>query len=147
MCSLSTGDASSWTPVSSNHLVNPRRKTSYCKSRTLSEWINDWTPLSHSALFLCHFSQGEEAAVQRWLPDASASPRGYDYQSRTQGGVPGYVPAPQPLLHILLTQHLPHGGSAQRAQQHRGLCQVTNSSFFPFDVLNTFRCYNCDVLI
>lgn len=73
---------------------------------------------------LCSISQGEKAAVQRWLPHVPAPSRGNDPQSGSQRGVPGHEPAPQSLLHLLLTQHLSDEGSAQRAQQHGGLCQV-----------------------
>lgn len=74
---------------------------------------------------LCSVSQGEKAAVQRWLPHVPAPSRGNDPQSGSQRAVPGHEPAPQSLLHLLLTQHLSDEGSAQRAQQHGGLCQVT----------------------
>lgn len=79
----------------------------------------DWS--AAFGVYVCLFSQGEEAAVQRWLPHVPESPRCHDSESRPQGCVPGYEPAPQPLLHLLLSQHLPHGGSAQRPQQHRGV--------------------------
>lgn len=73
---------------------------------------------------LCPYSQGEEAAVQRWLPHVLAPSRNDDPQRRAQGGVSGHEPPPQSLLHLLLTQHLSDEGSAQRAQQHGGLRQV-----------------------
>lgn len=78
-----------------------------------------------STLSSCTFSQAEEAAVQRRLHHVHAPSRGLDPQLRSQRCVPGHEPPPQPLLYLLLTQHLSHGGSAQRAQQHGGLCQVT----------------------
>lgn len=82
-----------------------------------------------TASSLCPFSQGEEAAVQRWLPHVHAPTRGGGPQPGAQRAAPGHEPSPQSLLHLLLAQHLSHGGSAQRAQQHGGLRQVEESVF------------------
>lgn len=99
-------------------------------------------PCHCSILSLCSFSQGEEAIVQRWLPHVPAHTGGLGLQFRSQRGVPGHEPPPQPLLHFFLTQHLSHGGSAQRAQQHGGLCQVNSGLWSP-----QFSPWTCNVLI
>lgn len=78
--------------------------------------------------YFCRFfisSEAEKAHDQRWLPDVHAPGRGLHLQPGSQTSVPGHAPAPQPLLHLLLAQHLPDGGPAQRPQQHGGLHQVS----------------------
>lgn len=115
-------------------------------SHTLS-WVSNRLPVHCCcAMSLSSFSQGEKATVQRWLPHVLAPPRHHGAQFRSQRGLPGHEPTPQPLLHLLLTQHLSHGGSDQRPQQHRGLRQVTAFSQ-PIRTSLEFSCCTCNRLL
>lgn len=73
-------------------------------------------------------SKGKETHDKRWLPDVPGPRGGIHLQPSPQTCVPGHEPAPQPLLHLILAQHVPDGRPTQRAQQHRGLHKVTTTN-------------------
>lgn len=75
-------------------------------------------------VYIFFFSKAEKAHDQRWLPDVPAPGRGLHPQPGSQKHIPGHASAAQPLLHLLLAQHVPDGGPAERPQQHGGLHKV-----------------------
>ena len=92
----------------------------------LNNHVNVHVNITFVVLFhLPSTSEAEEAHDHRRLPDVPAPGGGLHSQPGSQTRVSGHAPAPQPLLHLLLTQHLPDGGPTQGTQQHRSLHQVT----------------------
>lgn len=69
-------------------------------------------------------SQEGQRHDQGWVPDVPAVRRGEHIQPFPQESLPGHDPTSQPLLGVILTQHLSHGRPDHRAKQHRGLYQV-----------------------
>ncbi|XP_071978412.1 1-phosphatidylinositol 4,5-bisphosphate phosphodiesterase delta-4 isoform X2 [Engystomops pustulosus] len=59
----------------------------------------------------------------RWLPGLPVLRGGLYLQCEPCTSVPGHVAAAVPLLHLLLTQHLPDGGPAAGAEQCGGVYQ------------------------
>lgn len=92
-----------------------------------------WSRRTYCAVFspslslsvLWSTSQAAEAHDQRRLPEVHEPGGRLHLQPGPQTGVSGHAPAPQPLLHLLLAQHIPDGGPTQRTQQHRSLHKVT----------------------
>lgn len=69
-------------------------------------------------------SQEARRHVLRWLPDVPLLTGGLHFQTGAPRAPPGHEPAAQPLLHLLLAQHLPAGGPAARTQQPGGIHPV-----------------------
>lgn len=52
-------------------------------------------------------------------------------QPRPRQSAPGHEPPAGPLLHLLVTQHVPHQGPGDQRQQHRALHQVHTHTHRP----------------
>lgn len=77
-----------------------------------------------SFLTLLFHSKDAEGHVYRRFPDVPGVSWGLHLPPQAAEPVPGHDPAPQPLLHLLFTQHIPDGGPASRTQQCRGIHTV-----------------------
>lgn len=69
-------------------------------------------------------SQEGQCHDQGRFSDVPAVGWGEHLQPLPPESLPGHDPASQPLLGVILTQHLSHGRPDHRAKQHRGLYQV-----------------------
>lgn len=79
-----------------------------------------------------NLSEAKEAHDQRRLPDVPPTRGGIHLEPGPQEHVPRHDPASQPLLHLLLAQHVPDGRPAQRTQQYGGLHTVMTSNSILF---------------
>lgn len=87
-------------------------------------WQNKSGLFRANSVFVLLCSQEAGRHVARWLPDVPVLTGGLHLQTWESASLSGHEPAAQPLLHLLLAQHLPPGGPAPGTEQPGGLHPV-----------------------